>query len=167
MVVVAVSTQDLVTVGEEASPNQRDGAAGALEAGLVPLTILERNILPLAKPCNGRVTGGTLLCVDAAEALDAVGRVSLGGEGLAGQWDLASCAHETLFVPRLILVAHTPCCQCLFAVAASRGEPALVARYTVVVVFVWNERLGTDGLLTAMAHKAVLVPCRALILQLL
>ena len=73
--------------------------------------------------CNGRVTGGTLLCVDAAEALDTVGCVSLGGEGLAGQWDLTSCAHETLFVPRLILVAHTPCCQCLRRIHTHQPHP--------------------------------------------
>jgi hypothetical protein len=61
--------------------------------------------------CDGRVTGGTLLCVEAAEALDAVGRVPLGGEGLARQWALTAVAHQTLLVPRLIFVADASCRQ--------------------------------------------------------
>lgn len=52
----------------------------------------------------------------------------------------------------------------LFAVAALRRDPALVARHTVVVVLVWDEGLSTDGLLTAVTHKAVLVPRGAAIL---
>lgn len=46
----------------------------------------------------------------------------------------------------------------LFAVAALRSEPALVAGNAVVVVLVRDERLGADGLLTAVTDKAVLVP---------
>lgn len=39
----------------------------------------------------------------------------------------------------------------LFTVAALWSKPALVARHTVVVVFVRDERLGPDWLLAAMA----------------
>lgn len=52
----------------------------------------------------------------------------------------------------------------LFAVAALWSKPALVAGHTVVVVFVRDERLCPDGLLAAVARKAVLVPRRAIIL---
>lgn len=53
----------------------------------------------------------------------------------------------------------------LFAVAALRSKPALVARHTVVVVIVGDESLGTDRLLAAVAHKTVLVPRGAAVLQ--
>lgn len=52
----------------------------------------------------------------------------------------------------------------LFAVAALWSKPALVARHTVVVVFVGDKRLGPNRLLAAVARKAVLVPCGAIIL---
>lgn len=53
----------------------------------------------------------------------------------------------------------------LFAVAALRSKPALVARHTVVGVFVWDEGLSTDRLLAALTHKTVLVPLGASVLQ--
>lgn len=52
VVVVAVCAQNLAAVGEEAGAHQRHGAARALEARLVPLPVLERNVLPIAKPCE-------------------------------------------------------------------------------------------------------------------
>lgn len=53
----------------------------------------------------------------------------------------------------------------LFAVATLRGDSAFVARHTVVVVFVGDEGLGTDRLLTAVTSKTVLVPRGTVILQ--
>lgn len=53
----------------------------------------------------------------------------------------------------------------LFAVAALRSKPALVAGHAVVVVFVWDEGLCTDGLLTAVTRETVLVPRGAVVLQ--
>ncbi len=49
--------------------------------------------------------------------------------------------------------------------AALRSKPALVARHTVVVVFVRDEGLGTNRLLTAVTHETVLVPRGAAVLQ--
>lgn len=46
-----------------------------------------------------------------------------------------------------------------------RSNPALVARHTVVVVLIWDERLCTDGLFTTMTHKTVLMPRGATIFQ--
>lgn len=50
LVAVAVCTQDQVTVREEAGAHQRHGAAGALEAGLVPLPLLEGDVLSIPEP---------------------------------------------------------------------------------------------------------------------
>ena len=60
------------------------------------------------RTCDGRVAPGTLLRVERAEALDAVGAVPLRGEGLAGQRGLAPRAHEALFMPHLVLIGHAP-----------------------------------------------------------
>lgn len=70
-----------------------------------------RSCSPLT--CDGRVAAGTLLGVQAAEALDAVRSLALRGEGLAGQRSLAARAQETVFVPHLVLVGHASFSQCL------------------------------------------------------
>lgn len=52
VVVVAIRAQNLTAVGEEAGAHQRDGAARTLEARLVPLPVLERNVFPVSKTCR-------------------------------------------------------------------------------------------------------------------
>lgn len=62
VVVVAVRAQDVAAVGEEAGAHQRHGAARALEAGLVPLAVLEGHVLPVSEACGaerGGVTAAT------------------------------------------------------------------------------------------------------------
>lgn len=49
VVVVAVCAKNLVTVGEEAGAHQGHGAARTLEARLVPLSVLKRNVLPISE----------------------------------------------------------------------------------------------------------------------
>ena len=56
--------------------------------------------------CDGLAAGGALLRVHAAEALDAVGVVPLGGEGLVGQRALAARAQEALLMPGLVPIGH-------------------------------------------------------------
>lgn len=57
VVVVAVRAQNLTAVREEAGAHQRDGAARTLEARLVPLPVLERNVFPVSKPCRDTTQG--------------------------------------------------------------------------------------------------------------
>lgn len=52
VITVAVCAQNLAAVGEEAGAHQRHGAARTLEARLVPLPVLERNVLPISKTCE-------------------------------------------------------------------------------------------------------------------
>lgn len=68
-------------------------------------------------------------------------------------------------MPHFVLISHPSFSQSLFAVAAPRSKSPLVAWHTIVVVVVWDESLGTDRLLTAVAHKTVLVPRGAIVLQ--
>lgn len=58
IVVVAVRAQDVTAVGEEAGAHQRHGAARTLEARLVPLPVLERNVFPVSETCRRHKTGG-------------------------------------------------------------------------------------------------------------
>lgn len=52
VVVVAVCAQNQVPVRKEAGTDQRHGAARALEARLVPLPVLEGNVLPVSETCR-------------------------------------------------------------------------------------------------------------------
>ena len=54
----------------------------------------------------------------------------------------------------------------LLAACAAWGKLVLVAGHTVVLVLVRDEGLGADGLLTAVADEAALVPRGAAVLQL-
>lgn len=62
---------------------------------------------------DGLGAAHTLLCIEVAEAFEAVGVVLPGGEALTGQLLLAADAQETLTVPGFVLVGHSTCCYCL------------------------------------------------------
>lgn len=69
LVVVAVRAQDLTAVGEEAGAHQRDGAARALEARLVPLPVLERNVFPVSETCRETEASNVSPCLQTPVAL--------------------------------------------------------------------------------------------------
>lgn len=131
----------------------------------MPLTLLEGNVLPIAKTCDCSVAAGALLSIKAAETLDTERTVSLRGEGLTSQRGFTAAAQETLFMPDVILVGDTSFGEGLFALAALRSEASFVTRHTVVVVFVGDEGLGSDRLLAAMTRETVLVPRGSIVLQ--
>lgn len=54
----------------------------------------------------------------------------------------------------------------LVAAGAARGKLALVAWDAVIVLLIRDEGAGTNGLLTAAAEEAMLVPCLPVVLQL-
>lgn len=56
-VLPAVGAQDVVPLGEEAAAHQRQGAPLAVEAVIVPLPLLEGDVLCAAKSCGRRMTG--------------------------------------------------------------------------------------------------------------
>lgn len=152
-------------MGEKSSTNQRQRTHGALKARLMPLTLLKRDVLPFSKTCDGFFAGGTFLGVQVAEALDAVWIFTLCGERLSGELNFTSRTQETLFMPGLISVRNTTLNQGLFAVGAAWGESSLITGHAVVLVLIWDEGLGADGLLTTTANKTLLMPHTASILQ--
>lgn len=55
---------------------------------------------------NGSGAGGTLLGIEVAEAVEAIGKVISWGKPLARQLLLAASTQEAVLVPRLVMVGH-------------------------------------------------------------
>lgn len=132
----------------------------------MPLTILERDVLPSSETCDWFAAGFALLGIQAAKALETVRAIVSGGEMLTCQLCLAVGAHEALLMPRLVPVGHATFGQRLFTASAAWGKLVLIAGHAVVFVFVGDEGLGADWLFAAVADEAALVPRSACILQL-
>lgn len=82
-VFATLRAQDVVALGQEAATDEGDRALLAVEAVVVPLAFLKANVLTASKTTDGSSAGGTLLGVQVAEAVEAIGKVIPGGEALA------------------------------------------------------------------------------------
>lgn len=129
----------------------------------MPLTLLKGDVLGSSQAGDGFGAAHTLLGVQVAEAVQAVGVVLSGGEALAGQLFPAADAQETLAVPWLLLVRHPSCGDGLLTGAALIGELLFEACHTEVARVFGDEGLGADWLLAAVAQEAGLMPAVALI----
>jgi len=69
-------------------------------------------------------------------------------------------------VPRLLAVRHPTCGDGLLALDTLHGKLLLVAGNTEVLVLLGDEALSPDGLLTALAGEARLMPAVSLVLHL-
>jgi len=74
-VLAALGAQDVITFSEEATANQGHGALLAVEAVVVPLALLKRNVLAASKAADRGGAGGTFLGIKVAEAVETVGKV--------------------------------------------------------------------------------------------
>lgn len=165
-VLAALWAQDVVTFGEEAAPHQGHGALLAVEAVIVPLALLEGNVLAAPETADGGGAGGTLLSIQVAEAVETVGEVVSGGEPLARQLLLAAGAQEAVLMPGLLAVGHPAGGDGLLAVNTLHSKLLLIAGHTEVVAFLGDEAFGADGLLAPLAGEAGLVPAVAFVLHL-
>lgn len=163
----AVTAQNLVLLREEADAHQRGGAAGAGEAAVVPVAVLEGHKLPLPETCDWLIADLTFLSVVFGEALNAVGIVLFGGELLPCQLLPTACAHKTVPVPRLVTIGHAAGRQHLLAAAAAGGKLVLIAGRAVMPVVIRYEGFAPDWLLAAETDEAFLVPGLPLVFQLL
>lgn len=161
-----VGAQDVVTLGEEAPPHQRHRALHTRETLAVPLALLKGDVLSSSQAGDRLGAAHTLLGVQIAEAVQAVGVVVAGGEALPGELASAADAQETLAVPRLLLIGHSARRDRLLAGGALVGELFLEAVHTEVCVVFGDEGLGADRLLTALTQEAGLMPTVPLILHL-
>lgn len=163
----AFRAEDVGTVGDEAFTNQTDVASGALEAVVVPVTILERDEPSASDSSDGFGAGRAAFGEELAETFSTVRFLVFGSEALTGQRLVAVGARETLAMPRVVLVRHTSSRYDLGAFDAASGELLLVTAAAVDVLFARDERLGADGVLAHEAGEALLVPLSALVLHLL
>lgn len=74
-VLAALWAEDVITLGEEAASHQRHGTLLTVEAVVVPLALLEGNVLAASETADGCGAGGTLLGIKVAEAVEAVSKV--------------------------------------------------------------------------------------------
>lgn len=131
------------------------------------MTILKRDELGTADACDRFGARIAPLGEQLTVAVAAVGFVVFTREPLSCQRGTAMGTAEALTVPRLILVGDTARSDHLLAFRASGCEFVLVARATVDVLVLRNERLGADRNLADCAAEAFVVPLFSLVLHLL
>lgn len=81
-VLATVGTQDVITLCEEAASHQRKGAFLAVKAVVVPLPVLKADVLGATESTDGMGAPCTLLGMQDAEAVEAVGGIIPGCEAL-------------------------------------------------------------------------------------
>lgn len=165
-VLAAVGAQDVVFARQETPTNQRHAAPFAVEAIVVPLALLERDVFAPPKTADWGGAVSTFLSKQVAKAIKAVGKIISRGEPLAGQLLLAPDANKALLMPRLVVVVHTSSGDGLLAVDALQSKLLLIAGQTVVVGILLDKAPGANGLLATVAGEATLMPTVALMLHL-
>lgn len=165
-VLAALWAEDVVTLSEETTANQGNGALLTVEAVIVPLALLKGNVLAASEAADWGGAGSTLLCIKVAEAVETVCKVIPGGKPLARQLLLAAGAQETVLVPRLVAVGHSTSGDGLLTVDTLHGKLLLVAGHTEAMVVLRDETLGADRLLASLAGETGLVPAVPLVLHL-
>lgn len=161
-----VRAQDVVPLGEEASPHQGQGALLTVEAVVMPLPFFKGDVLRASQATDGVGTPCALLGIQVAETGDAIGKLIPGCEALSRQLLLAGSAHEALLVPGLVSVGDPSCGDGLFALNTLQGILLLVTGHAEILIVFRDETLGSYGLLAAMADEAGLMPAAALVLHL-
>lgn len=165
-VLSTLRTQDVVTFSEEATPNQGYRALLAVEAIIVPLALLKRNILATTQATDWCCAGGTLLGIKVAKAVETIGKVISRCEPLSRQLLLAAGAQEAVLMPRLLTVGHTSSGDGLLAMDALHGKLLLITRHTEVMVVLRDETLGANWLLASLTGEASLMPAVPFVLHL-
>lgn len=165
-VLAAVGAEDVVFARQETPTDQRHAAPLAVEAVVVPLALLERDVLATPETADWGGAISTFLSKQVAEAVETVGKVVPRGEPLPGQLLLAPDANEALLMPGLVVVVHTSSGDGLLAVDALQSKLLLIAGQAVVVAVLLDEAPGANGLLATVAGEANLVPTVALMLHL-
>lgn len=164
----AVRAVDVISADDEALVGQREAALLAVEAVFVPgVALVVHHVCAMTKACDGVFTSMAFLGHIGLVAVDTVDVVVMRGEASSCQRLTAGGTHETLGVPRLVLVADASRGDSLLAVIALLGKLLVMARSTVDVISFGQEALRANGLLTLEAGEALLVPHLVLVLHIL
>lgn len=165
-VLATLWAEDVITLGEETTANQGHRALLTVEAVIVPLALLKRNVLAASEAANGGGARGTLLGIEVAEAVETIGKIISRGKPLARQLLLAASAQEAVLVPGLLTVGHSASGDGLLAVHTLHGKLLLIAGHTEVMAVLRDEALGANRLLASLASETGLVPAVPLVLHL-
>lgn len=163
----AFGTDDVVSIGNETASNQRCFAAGANEAIIVPVSVLEGDESSASEPGNWLSASSASLGKQLSEAVSTIWLVVTAGEALSGQRSRAIGASKTLTMPRLVFVCHSTRSNNLVALDAASGILLLVAAGAVDLLLARYKRLGADRCLADATAEALLVPLACLVLHFL
>lgn len=119
----------------------------------------------LAETCDGVLASAALLGHAALVAVHAEDLILVVGEAGARQRFRAGAAHEAVTVPRLLLVAHPPGGDRLFAADALLGKLLVVAGAAVYIASFGDETLRADWPFAGNTGEAVVVPRVAFVLH--
>lgn len=153
----AVRAEDVWTGHKEATSDQRRRALVALEAVVVPVTLVERDELRRTQTGNWLRAANALLGELLREAFGAKRLLITRSELLSDQHLVAASARETLTVPWRALVRYSTLVDHPVALDATLGVLFLVALNTDRLLVTWYERLHADWLTTNFAAEALLV----------
>lgn len=163
----ALRAEDVGPIGDESFADQRSAATGALEAVVMPMTILERDKSCAADSGDGLGAGRAPFCEELSKAFSAVWFLVLGSESLAGKRLVTVGTSKALTMPRVVLVSHTSSSDNLGTFHASSGKLFFVTAGAINVLFPRDERLGANRRLANETGKALFVPLATLVLHFL
>lgn len=132
----------------------------------MPLAFFKGDVLGSTKSTYWVGASCALFSIEAAEAVQTIGKLIPGSKALTRQLFFASSTHKTLLVPWLLPVSNSSCSDGLFALDALHGKLLLIAWHTEILIVFGNEALRPNWLLAAMADKAGLMPAASFIFHL-
>lgn len=120
--------------------------------------LVVHHVHSFTKTCDGVLAAAAFLCHRALVAVDAEDLVLVVGETRPCQRLRAGAAHETVTVPRLVLVVHSSRGYRLFAADAVFGKLLVMAGAAVNVTSFGDETLRSYWSFTAATGETLVVP---------
>lgn len=120
--------------------------------------LVVHHVHSFTKTCDGVLAATALLCHRALVAVDTEDLVLVVGEAGPGQRLRAGAAHETVAVPRLVLVVHSSRRYRLFAADAVFGKLLVMAGAAVNISPFGEETLRSYWSFTAGTGETLIVP---------
>lgn len=162
-----VWTHDVLPLHQEAPAYHGGLALVALEAGAVPVAILEGDELGATNTSDWLGTLAATFSKQLAVAVSTVRQVVHGGELLPSQRLVTVCTREALTVPGAVLVADAAFVDHPSTLGTLLGIVTLVARHTHHTLLPGHERLVAYREAALTAREAIVVPILTFVLELL
>lgn len=153
----AVRAEHIWSGHDESTSNEGRRALVALEAVVVPMTLIERYKLGRSQTGDWLKTANALLGEELREAVSTVGLLFARGELLSDELLVASVTRETLSVPRSALVRDSALVDHSVTLDTSLCVLLLVAIDANCLLVTWYESFDANRLTTDLAAEAFLV----------